>query len=107
MLKIPNNFKDFVSNQTPKWIDNAIVALNYQENVHYVVHEGLIKPVDFYSTGIVQNSTNWSDGLHQFLQIKHSLKMTSETFTTNFLSNMEYFRRYGCNMFGFTGTLGS
>jgi hypothetical protein len=33
--------------------------------------------------------------------------MTSETFTTNFLSNMGYFKRYGSNIFGLTGTLGS
>ena len=33
--------------------------------------------------------------------------MTSETFTTNFLSNMGYFKRYGSNLFGLTGTLGS
>ncbi|CAF4218279.1 unnamed protein product, partial [Rotaria magnacalcarata] len=106
-IKIPKNFVDFVDTQIPKWIDNAIVALNYQEKVHYVVQEDLIKPVDYYSTGIVQSSTNWSDGLHQFLQIKHNLKMTSETFTTNFLSNRGYFTRYGSNLFGLTGTLGS
>lgn len=33
--------------------------------------------------------------------------MTSETFTTNFLSNMGYFKRYGTNLYGLTGTLGS
>ena len=33
--------------------------------------------------------------------------MTSETFTTNFLSNMGFFKRYGSNLFGLTGTLGS
>ena len=91
----------------PKWVNNAIVAFNYQENTHYIIHEGVIKPVDYNSTGIVQSCTNWSDGLHQFLQIKHKLKMTSETFTTNFLSNMGYFKRYGGNLFGLTGTLGS
>ncbi|CAF3995055.1 unnamed protein product, partial [Rotaria sordida] len=106
-LKIPKNFSDFVHSQIPKWIDNAITALIYQENVHYIVHNGLIKPVDYYSTGIVQNSSNWSDGLHQFLQIKHELKMTSETFTTNFLSNRGYFTRYSSKLFGLTGTLGS
>ncbi|CAF4827674.1 unnamed protein product, partial [Rotaria socialis] len=106
-IKIPKNFVDFVDTQIPKWIDNAITALNYQEKVHYVVQEDVIKPVDYYSTGIVQSSTNWSDGLHQFLQIKHNLRMTSETFTTNFLSNRGYFTRYGSNLFGFTGTLGS
>ncbi|CAF3851124.1 unnamed protein product [Rotaria sp. Silwood1] len=106
-IKVPKNFSDFVHSQIPKWIDNAITALTYQENVHYIVHDGLIKPVDYYSTGIVQSSSNWSDGLHQFLQIKHELKMTSETFTTNFLSNRGYFTRYGSKLFGLTGTLGS
>ncbi|CAF1374953.1 unnamed protein product [Rotaria sordida] len=106
-LKIPKNFEEFLNTQIPKWIENAIIAFNYQKNVHYVVHEELIKPVDYYSTGIVQSSSNWSDGLHQFLQIKHNLKMTSETFTTNFLSNIGYFKKYGSNLFGLTETLGS
>ncbi|CAF3257247.1 unnamed protein product [Rotaria sp. Silwood2] len=106
-IKVPTNFSDFVHSQIPKWIENAITALTYQENVHYIVHDGLIKPVDYYSTGIVQSSSNWSDGLHQFLQIKHELKMTSETFTTNFLSNRGYFVRYGRKLFGLTGTLSS
>ncbi|CAF4803613.1 unnamed protein product, partial [Rotaria sp. Silwood1] len=106
-MKIPINFLEFIDTQIPKWIDSAITAMAYQENVHYVVHEGLIKPVDYFSTGIVQGSSNWSDGLHQFLQIKHELRMTSETFTTNFLSNKAYLTRYGLNLFGLTGTLGS
>ncbi|CAF3077110.1 unnamed protein product [Rotaria sp. Silwood2] len=33
--------------------------------------------------------------------------MTSETFTTKFLSNSGYFTKYGSNLFGFAGTLGS
>ena len=105
-LEIPNVYKEFYEKQKSKWIYNAIEALNYQENVHYVVQEGQIKPVDFYSTGIVQSSTNWSDGLHQFLQIKHNLKMTSETFTTNFLSNISFINSYK-HVYGLTGTLGS
>ena len=107
IVKVPKNFAEFVDSQIPKWVDNAFTAFNYQENTHYIVDEGVIKPVDYSSTGIVQCSTNWSDGLHQFLQIKHALKMTSETFTTNFLSNIGYFKRYGSNVFGLTGTLGS
>ncbi|CAF4075923.1 unnamed protein product [Rotaria sordida] len=105
--QIPNNFVDFANLQIPQWADNAIIACNYREDVNYVVRDGLIKPVDFYSTGTVQSLSNWSNGLHQFLQIKHNLKMTSETFTTNFLSNIGYFKKYGKNLFGLTGTLGS
>ncbi|CAF3552426.1 unnamed protein product [Rotaria socialis] len=106
-IKIPKNFTDFVETQIPTWIDNAIIAFNYQESIHYVVHAGLIKPVDYYSTGVVQSFSNWSDGLHQFFQIKHGLKMASETFTTNFLPNRGYFTKYSSNLFGLTGTLGS
>jgi len=103
---IPSNFIGFLEKQKSKWIFNAIEALNYQENVHYVVQDGQIKPVDYYSTGIVQSSTNWSDGLHQFLQLKHNLKMTSETLTSNFLSNIGFITKFK-EVFGLTGTLGS
>jgi len=73
IVKVPANFSDFFKLQRPKWIRNAIEAWNFQENVHYVVKEGQIKPVDFFSTGIVHSGTTWSDGLHQFLQRKSSL----------------------------------
>lgn len=33
--------------------------------------------------------------------------MTSETFTTNFLSNVGLFKKYEHNIIGLTGTLGS
>ncbi len=107
-IKIPVSLKDFVKEKKHLWVQNAISALyEFQENIHYVIQDGMIKPVAFDSNGVVQNFTQWVDGLHQFLQIKHHLKLTSETFTTNFLSNIAYFRRYKSNIFGLTGTLGS
>ncbi|CAF4506229.1 unnamed protein product [Rotaria sp. Silwood2] len=105
--QILNNFLDFVNLQIPQWVDNAIIACNYREDVNYIIRDGLIEPVDFDSTGIVQNFSHWSNGLHQFLQIKHNLKITSESLTTNFLSNIGYFKKYEKNLFGLTGTLGS
>ena len=106
VVQIPTNFNEFFEKQRPKWVINAVEAMNYQENVHYIVQDGQIKPVDYFSTGIVQNSTNWSDGLHQFLQLKHNLRMTCESFTTNFLSNIGFIKGYK-KVFGLTGTLGS
>lgn len=105
-LFIPAGFSEFLENQKPKWIENAMEALKYQENVHYVVQDGEIRPVDYFSTGIVQNATSWSDGLHQFLQLKHNVKMTCETLTTNFLSNLGFMKKYSL-LYGLTGTLGS
>ena len=87
-LEVPKHFEKLIKLQIPKWVDSAIIAaFQYKEDVHYIKDKGLIKPVDYSTTGVIQESTNWSDGLHQFLQIKHDLKMSSETFTTNLLSN--------------------
>lgn len=65
----------------------------------------------------MQVSTTWSNGLHQFLQIKHGLKITAENLTTSFISNIGYFHRYinknqsgevlSNKIYGLTGTLGS
>ena len=106
IITYPAHFDKFVKKQISKWVDSALTAFFYQENVHYVIQDGSIKPVDYNNTGIVQDSTSWSDGLHQFLQIKHGLKLTSQTLTTNFLSNIGLFKRYK-QLIGLTGTLGS
>lgn len=56
------------------------------------------------------------DGLHIFLQLKHKLKITTESLTTNYLSNLGFFNKYIIkegnkiitnNIYGLTGTLGS
>ena len=50
-----------------------------------------ISPVDFANTGVVSLNMNWSNGLHQFLQNKHGLKLHSEDLTTTFLSHYSFF----------------
>ncbi|CAD8109129.1 unnamed protein product [Paramecium sonneborni] len=106
-LKIPQYLQSIIQIQLPKWINNLFIAIEYQEKIQYVVYKGMIKPVDYLSTGLILDSTNWQDGLHQFLQIKHGLRLTSESFTTNFLSNIGYFKKYGSNIIGLSGTIGS
>jgi hypothetical protein len=112
-LKLPTHLTDFVHESIPIWIDHAILAkVEYRLDHHYIIKPDesrtkRIMPIDFSNTGVVQPSTTWSDGLHQFLQIKHGLKMTTLTVTTNYLSNIGLFTRYGKNIFGLTGTIGS
>lgn len=107
-MKVPAHLLPFVKLQVPKWVDSALTALSYQENIHYMVHNGKIKPVGYNTTGIVHDNTNWNNGLHQFLQLKHGLRMESESVTTNFLSNYALLELYGKGAFiGLTGTLGS
>lgn len=113
LVYIPKHLISFVKEQLPKWIFNAWQAkFAYRENIDYLISDETngkksIVPIDYRNTGIVQTNTSWPDGLHQFLQIKHRLRISAENLTTNFLSNVAFFSRYGTNLFGLTGTLGS
>ncbi|OXA45363.1 Protein translocase subunit SecA [Folsomia candida] len=111
---LPQHFKPLYNFKLQRWITSAIAARTYiHENRDYVLkvldgdkHTRIV-PVDSQNTGILEESSVWPDGVHQFLQIKHLLATTPEQITTNFLSNVSYFKRYGKNVFGLTGTLGS
>ena len=110
-VKIPEHLKDFAVLQTDSWIRNAITAKNLILEKDYVIIRSekgyeVIAPVDYRNTGLIHTNTNWTNGLHQFLQIKHGLRLSCETLTTSFISNMEYFKRYGHNIYGMSGTLG-
>ncbi|KAL4465263.1 hypothetical protein ABPG74_001977, partial [Tetrahymena malaccensis] len=106
MIKVPNNLKDYYDNQLEKWIENAFRALHMKKNIDYIVKDNKIMPVEFDTTGVVLNNTCWNDGLHQFLQIKEDVHLQQESLTTNFLSNVSYFKEYSY-IYGLTGTLGS
>ena len=70
-----------------------------------------IAPVDFSNTGVVELKFSWSDGLSQFLQIKHGLKLQAENLTITFISHYCFFIRYinskKNNIYGVTGTIGT
>lgn len=73
-------------------------------NKDYVVvnnEEGrrIVAPVDFSNTGIINHNTQWSNGLHQILQVKELLKPSSESLITTYISNMGYFQNYGQNIY--------
>jgi len=110
-ISIPNHLGDFVCTQAKYWAKSAFSAINMEENRNYIIidEEGSRKvaPVAFDSTGVTQENTQWGDGLHQFLEIKHGLKIKPEGLTSCFISNLGYFRRYGNKIYGMTGTLGS
>ena len=108
-IEIPAHLRDFVLNiQLSKWIDSAIAAMfRYDIHKQYILLDGqYIAPVDASNTGIVQENMIWTDGLHQFLQLKHGCKLTPESLTSNLLSNVSFFKRYKDKIYGLTGTLG-
>ncbi|GBN13938.1 hypothetical protein AVEN_152812-1 [Araneus ventricosus] len=83
ILDIPNHLRTFALDQLPYWIDNAIKARYVlKKDFHYAVKNGQIVPIDYDNTGVLQHNVVWSDGLHQFLQIKEGLKITPENVAT-------------------------
>ena len=59
-------------------------------------------------TGVEQVQMQWSNGLHQFLQLKHTLKLSPISLKAVFMSNIGFFeQRKEVALYGMTGTLGS
>lgn len=108
-IEIPVYVKNFVfENRIQRWVENAIYAKFYHEKGRdYVIEDNKIKIVDAKNTGVIHDNMSWGDGLHQFLQMKHGSKISAEQMTTNFISNPTFFMRYGKNIYGLSGTLGS
>ncbi len=119
-LKMPFHLKDIVENKMKVWIKSALDSMRFEADGQFILKfEGgytKIKPVDFENTGVTQENTVFSDGIHQFLEIQNKLSITPESFSSNFMSNMTFFRRYINNfesdephvkIWGMTGTLGS
>ncbi|KAL7374913.1 hypothetical protein ABVT39_008968 [Epinephelus coioides] len=73
----------------------------------YIIEEHGIVPVDYSCTGVVENNMKWTDGLQQFIEMKHAKsKLTDMTAITNYMSNVGLLRKYGDQIFGLSGTLG-
>uniref|UniRef100_A0A183CA19 Chloroplast protein-transporting ATPase n=1 Tax=Globodera pallida TaxID=36090 RepID=A0A183CA19_GLOPA len=106
LLVIPPHLRVFVRQQIPGWMNSLKRAVKMNENCQYVIRKGDVVPVDYQNTGTQQRSTNWSDGLHQFLQLKHGLRMNPETLVTSFITNPGFINRYE-EIYGLSGTLGS
>lgn len=108
-IKIPNHLREVITKvQLEKWISNAISAtFHYAKGEDYIIKDSKIMIVDADNTGVIKINSQWSAGLHQFLQIKHGARVEPENFTTNFISNVALFKRYVSKLYGLTGTLGS
>jgi preprotein translocase subunit SecA len=114
-IKIPEDLYEFVERHLDKFIDNAKHALFMSEGVDYVIdvdRTGLdpdLNPkiiIIDKNTGTDQSSSQWHEGLHQFLQIKHGCKLSLMSLKAVFISNVSYLKLYK-NLYGLSGTLGS
>ncbi|XP_060720311.1 protein translocase subunit SecA-like [Tachysurus vachellii] len=103
-IHIPG-FLEHINERLKIWIENAFLAKTMTLGHEYIQHENGVVPVDFRSTGVVQNNMKWGDGLQQFLEMKHQTRLSNMSIITNFKSNVSLFRSYK-QIYGLTGTLG-
>ncbi|XP_055012159.1 protein translocase subunit SecA-like [Boleophthalmus pectinirostris] len=103
---IPGFLRGLVDSKIEDWIENAFHAQTITKDHDYVIEGHGVVPVDFKNTGVLENSMQWTDGLHQFLEMKHQNKLSDMSAVTNFMSNVGLLHMYGDQIYGVTGTLG-
>jgi len=84
-------------------VETAIKAHSlYRRDVEYVVKDGEVIIVDEF-TGRLMPGRRWSDGLHQAVEAKESVKIERENQTLATITFQNYFRMYK-KLAGMTGT---
>lgn len=98
-----NNLFDVQHATLVHHISNALKAnVVMQNNVDYVVQEGEVIIVDPF-TGRLMQGRQWSEGLHQAVEAKESVKIKQETQTLATITFQNLFRMYN-KLSGMTGT---
>ncbi|MGU9977884.1 MAG: preprotein translocase subunit SecA [Candidatus Oxydemutatoraceae bacterium WSBS_2016_MAG_OTU14] len=74
----------------------------FKKNVDYLVRNGEVLIVDEF-TGRVMTGRRWGEGLHQAIEAKEGVRISSENQTLASITFQNYFRLYG-KLSGMTGT---
>lgn len=101
----PWNKKNMLTSEEQKeeLVRQALVAINlFTRDKHYLVTDGKVQIVDEY-TGRVMADRSWERGLHQFIEAKEGVEMTTRKDTLARISYQRFFRRY-LRLAGMTGT---
>jgi preprotein translocase subunit SecA len=110
--RLTKKLTGYVRRNLSIWINSAHQALSMKENAEYILQPSTIEGytdvvVMNVSSGVEQNSTQWSDMLHQFIQLKHQLNITQPTIMTVYESTLSFVKKFAGKVYGVTGTLGS
>jgi preprotein translocase subunit SecA len=97
------NIYDDLQSEWVHHITQAIRAHNlYHRDVEYVIKDGEVVIVDEF-TGRFMPGRRWSDGLHQAVEAKETLKIANENQTLATITFQNFFRMYK-KIAGMTGT---
>jgi golgin subfamily B member 1 len=115
-IEIPSHLKNFAKNHLDQLIQNCKLSFRIDNDTDFVIDsdktgrivnslEALVTLIDL-STGADLPTSQWSGGLHQFLQLKYGCRLFPINLKAFFISNVAYFKRYK-KITGLSGTLGS
>lgn len=105
--ELDRRLKDVPTRQLRRpWSDYVEQAVRarwlFRRDVHYVIVDGEVRIVDG-TTGRVFEDRKWSDGLHQAIEAKEGLVITSETCSMARITRQRFYGLYR-NLAGLTGT---
>ena len=55
-IDLPVYLREYCNNRWRYWIDNAFLAKEMEPSREYIVQDGEIYPVDYKSTGVIENN---------------------------------------------------
>lgn len=89
------------------WLCSAHqVLFNLKKENDYIIQDEKALIVDVENTEKIIKDSRWSKGIHEFVEIKHSLPVMKETLVPISLSHSIYYLMYK-KIFGLTGTIGT
>jgi preprotein translocase subunit SecA len=98
-----NNFYDPSNLDLVHHVNQALKAnLLFKNDTDYIVRDGKVQIIDEF-TGRVLDGRRFSDGLHQAIEAKESVKVEEENQTLASITYQNYFRLYK-KLAGMTGT---
>lgn len=111
-LQQKNDITHLKDKQLKRWLYSAQRAWfklkekqNYLVKYNKKINEHEIVIIDAKNTGRLNYGCQWKDGLHQFLQEKHTLNIETESLTAASCAHSSYFDLYK-QIIGLTGTMG-
>ena len=115
LIQVPRYLHFFVLRHLDEFIENAKRAIFMQDKNEYVVdldHKNITSDLNprvtiiDKNTGVDLATSQWSEGLHQAIQLKHGCRLSPISLKAIFVSNVGYFKGYE-RINGLSGTLGS
>ncbi|KAK1932299.1 Protein translocase subunit SecA [Phytophthora citrophthora] len=103
---IPKLLKNVVDKKLQVYIDHAWGTQTWMtRGSQYDSESERIVVIDSKTSGEIQPSSVYSEGLHQFLQIHNGCELTPESLNSVFITNGSFVQMYS-HVVGITGTIG-